>query len=124
MTSKIHIYIYYNLLFKKYISLRNDYCDYQEEKIINNEVSIITDEEIVRNILTHPNTKTNEYGEFIDYDYKFIESIVIKDMFNYKEKNKMDFDWNCEFESFYYLKCELVKDIRNEIEIFINNNSV
>lgn len=119
MTSKIHIYIYYNLLFKKFISFGND--DYKEEKTITNEVSIITDEKIVRNILTHPKTKTNEYGEFIDYDYTFIESIVINDMFNYKEKTKMDFNWNCDVDSFYYLKCELVKDISNQIENFINN---
>ena len=44
---------------KKMVSLEND--DYKEEKIISSEVAIVTDETIVRNILSHPNTKINEY---------------------------------------------------------------
>lgn len=119
MQSKIHIYIYYNLEYKKFISLEND--DYKEEKIITSEVAIVTDEKNVRNILSHSKTKINEYGEFIDYDYKYLENIVLNDLLKFKEKTKMSFDWGYEVDSFYYVKCELVKDISNQIENFINN---
>ena len=93
--------------------------NYEEEKVITSEVSIIADEKVVRNILIHPKTDINMYGEFIDYDSTFITDIVKKDMYNYKEKYRMD--WDCEIVSFYYLKCELIKDISNEIHNFINN---
>ncbi len=113
MQSKIHVYIYYNLKYTKDISLENDY--YTQEKLINSEVAIITDDKIVRDILNHPNTKTNKYGEFIDYDYTFLENIVLNDLVHFKEKNKISFDWSYEVNSFYYIKCEVVKDISNEI---------
>ena len=81
----------------------------------------MTDEKIVKNILSHPKTKTNEYGEFIDYDYKYLENIVLDDLSKFKKKNNMSIDWNYTVDSFYYIKCELVKDITNEIENFLNN---
>lgn len=119
MTTKIHIHIYYNLEYKKFISLKND--DYTEEKIIISEVTIVTDELIVRNILTHSKTKTNEYGEFTDYDYNYLEKIVLDDIYKFKEKDTIGCNWNYNVCSFYYIKCEIVKDINNEIDFFLNN---
>lgn len=113
MQSQIHIYIYYNLEYKKLISLKEE-----EEKIIISEVTIITGEKIVRDILKHPKTKTNEYGEFIDYDNNYLKNIVHDDLQKFKEKHKMSVEWD--FNSFYYIKCELVKDISNEITNFTN----
>lgn len=81
----------------------------------------MTDEKIVKNILSHPKTKTNEYGEFIDYDDKYLKIIVFDDLLKFKEKGKMSYDWSYMVDSFYYIKCELVKNISNEIEHFINN---
>ena len=115
---QIHLYIYYNLEYKKFISLENDY--YKEERLITSEVTIITNDKIVRDVLKHPKTKTNEYGEFIEYDYKYLENIVLNDLLQFKEKNKMSFDWEYELDSFYYVKCELIKDISNEIANFTN----
>ena len=80
---------------KKMVSLEND--DYKEEKIISSEVAIVTDETIVRNILSHPKTKINEYGEFIDYDCKYdckyLKNIALEDLYRFKEKHEMYFDW-------------------------------
>ena len=118
MQSQIHIYIYYNLEYKKFISFKND--DYTEEKIIISEVTIITDEKIVRDILKHPKTKTNEYGEFIDYNNNYLKNIVHDDLQKFKEKRKISVEWDCDFNSFYYIKCEIVKDISNEITNFTN----
>ena len=119
MTTKIHIHIYYNLEYTKIIPFFND--DYKEEKIIISEVTIVTDEKIVRNILTHSKTQLNEYGEFTDYDYNYLEKIVEDDIYNFKEKNTIGCNWNYNVGSFYYIKCEIVKDINNEIDFFLNN---
>ena len=117
MKNKIHIHIYYNLEYKKFISLKSD--DYTEENIIVSEVSIITDESIVRNILTHSKTQINEYGEFIDYDNDYLHKIVMDDIYKFKNKYTTTYDYNiC---SFYYIKCEIIKDISNEIDFFLNN---
>lgn len=108
MENKIHIHMHYNLEYTKEI-LKNDY--FEEEKLFICEESIITDDKIVLEILRHPKTKTNQYGEFIDYDFEYLKKIICKDLIDYKEKTKISDEWYYVISSIYYIKCELIKDI-------------
>jgi hypothetical protein len=114
MTDKIHIYIYYNILYQKYLGYDDNY-----EKIMITELTIITDEKIVKEILKNPTSEINDYGEFNNWDDKLIKNIVLTDINNYKEKNKFGINWDFNIDSFYYIKCELKKDIHNEISNFL-----
>lgn len=120
MANKIYIQLYYNLKFTKTLFFPgNDYIE--EEQFIITEKSIIIDEKIVKEILKHEKTKINEYGEFIDYDFNFLKKNIIQDLINYKDKDKSSNQYDYEIISFYYIKCDILKDINNEIEIFLNN---
>ena len=114
--STIYIYIYYNLIHNKIIYLERD--NVEEEISISSEVAIIIDEKIVKEILKNPKTEINKHGDFIGYDIKYLEDIVLNDLYNYKETiSNVSF----KVDSFYYIKCELVKDISNEISNFLNS---
>lgn len=115
MSEQIHIYIYYNLLHEEHISSNNDY----EIKSFNTrEISIITDEKIVREILSNPSNKLNKFGELIDYDLEQFKKIINHDISLYKSS---DFKINYKFNSIYYIKCELAKDISFNIYNFMND---
>lgn len=119
MENKIHVYIYYNLEYTKEVITDHDYNYNKDEKIIVCELTIIADEKNVREILSHPKTKTNEYGEFIDYDFEYLKSIILSDLINYKEKNEISDEWYYKIISIYNVKCELIKDISKEIINFM-----
>ena len=115
MTDKIHIYIYYNILYQK-----SSLCNNYDEKIMTSEVTIISDEKIVKEIMKNSKSSINEYGEFINYDGVYLKKIILDDINNYKEKSKSSVNWDFTIDSFYYVKCELKKDISNKITNFIN----
>jgi hypothetical protein len=124
MENKIHIKIYYNLIYSGYTDSyeQNDIITYSSKKIDftfpHTEIAIITDEEEVRRIIQHPKTKINDYGEFIDYDCEFLKGCICNDFFEYKEKDSL-YKIDYEFKSFYYVKCEVVKNISNELKNYL-----
>lgn len=104
MHNQFHIYVYYNLIYTK----QDDYDD-SKKLFSSKEIAIITDQKIVKNILLNTANIVNEFGEFIDYDTNQIKNIVLNDIEKYGEKSKCDLEY--EIESFYYIKCELIKKI-------------
>lgn len=128
MANKIHIYVHYNLLNRKYVDdLR---AEENFEEIVTTETAIITDEALVRRILQHSKTKVNEYGEFTDYDESYLRTCVRNDLYSsYKDKLNLDEytstssedGWHFEIKSFYYIKCEVVRNISAELASFMNN---
>lgn len=119
MTNIVHIHLYYNLEISKDIITENNIT---ENKFYITEKSIITDKKIVSEILKHEKTKINEYGELIDYDFDYLIKNINNDISNYKDKHKSSFEYSYNIISFYYVKCELVTDIRNQIENFLYFN--
>lgn len=117
MTDEIHIYVYYNLISEQNWSNINDAL----LKLNTKEIAIITNKKIVKEILNNQNNIINEIGEFTDYDTYQFEKIVWNDIKNYSEWTKSDFTPN-KIESFYYIKCEFVKNISEQIKNFIQND--
>lgn len=125
MANKIHIYVHYNLLNCKYVDdLR---AEENFEEIVTTETAIITDEALVRRILQHSKTKVNEYGEFTSYDESYLRTCLSNDLY----LSKLNFEeyistsgtdgWFFEIRSFYYIKCEVVRNISAELASFMNN---
>lgn len=64
MHNQFHIYVYYNLINKKYDDLDNS----EKFSFSSKEITIITDQKIIKDILLNTANIVNEFGEFIDYD--------------------------------------------------------
>lgn len=120
MSDTIHIHLHYNILHEKITFSNNDIQ--KKETFITSQISIITDKNEVRKILQNPNNIINKYGEFIDYDTKLFYDYAMNDYVNYRHcKNFTECnEYDYHMDSIYYIKCELVKDISNELNTFTN----
>lgn len=56
----------------------------------------------------------------MDWNEEKIKSIFNKDYFDYRESNPIYNKWRYKIVSIYYIKCEVVKNIFNEIANFLN----
>jgi len=122
MLSEIHIYLYYNVTYGNYTSQIAD--DYKTYCINTTQLSIITDQNLVKNILINENNQINNYGEFINYDSQYFMKYADDDYNKYKLQTKDNFENHCTFDhhvnSIYYIKCEIVKDISQDLNNFKN----
>ena len=119
MNNQLHIYIYYNIEYSIYnIELS------ENSQFIIQQSSIIRDQSIVRNILNNLKNILNEYGEFTHFDYSSFLILVQRDIHDNTTINNPDNGdtlWSNHVHSFYYIKCVVVPNINEQIQLFKNN---
>ncbi len=116
MVQRIHIYIYYDLAHQIY-----NHIDVRQTLNITREVCIISDQKIVKEILSNATTSINEFGEITNYDYKLIHQVITLDHNKYKSTYENIF---YDIESIYYAKCEIVKKCDDKIYELIGEINV
>jgi hypothetical protein len=111
----IHIHIYYNL---SHTFETNELTDtYNTYRVYTREICVITDQNIVRRLLTNPLFAVNDIGEFTEYDDATLLSIVRDDLNDYGHG---DFSSRREIESLYWVTCVYAPNISDHIRNFLS----
>lgn len=112
MDKRIHIYIYYDLSHDKI-----HHSGHRETICITREICVITDQSLVKQILSHQTTSINEFGELTNFNSDLIHQVLQIDHNRYKPVYE---DINYAIKSVYYAKCEIVKQIDETIYSMLN----